>query len=248
MTDFGLVDGALTTSLRLAHPPVAISLTDTVPAGVAMWSGASPAGCRFWQEATQRTFATSPRDHDLCSIGTYTHNLEGTEATNADLGLALKVFADLTYVREEDVAQIPVLSRRPKYVVYGPLAESPLPPDVVLLFVQASQTLILSEAAQQIDGGTPPALGRPACAIIPQAANSGKAALSLGCCGARAYLDVLTDENAIFAIPGARLEAFAERIGALAKANQILTRFHVVRKEQVASGATPTVAQSLAAM
>ena len=248
MTDFALVDGTLTTSLHLAQPPVAISLTDTVPGGVAMWSGASPAGCRFWQEATHRTFATSPRDHDLCSIGTYTHNLEGTEATQADLGLALKVFADLTYVRDEDVAQIPVLSRRPKYVVYGPLAESPLPPDVVLLFVQASQTLILSEAAQQIDGGTTPALGRPACAIIPQAANSGKAALSLGCCGARAYLDVLTDENAIFAIPGPKLEAFAERIGALANANQILTRFHVVRKEQVASGATPTVAQSLAAM
>jgi len=248
MTDFARASSALTTSLNLMQPPVAISLTDTVPDGVAMWTGASPAGCRFWQEAMHRTFATAPRDHDLCAIGTYTHNLEGTEATNADLGLALKVFADLTYVRSEDVAQIPVLSRRPKFVVYGPLAESPLAPDVVLLFVQANQTLVLSEAAQQIDGGTTPALGRPACAIVAQAANTGKAALSLGCCGARAYLDVLTDEIAVFAVPGSKLEAFTERIGALAKANQILTRFHVVRKEQVASGATPTVAQSLAAM
>jgi len=248
MTDFAHASSALTTSLNLMQPPVAISLTDTVPDGVATWTGASPAGCRFWQEAMHKTFATAPRDHDLCAIGTYTHNLEGTEATNADLGLALKVFADLTYVRDEDVAQIPVLSRRPKFVVYGPLAESPLAPDVVLLFVQANQTLVLSEAAQQIDGGTTPALGRPACAIVPQAANSGKAALSLGCCGARAYLDVLTDEIAVFAIPGPKLETFTERIGALAKANQILTRFHVVRQEQVASGATPTVAQSLAAM
>ena len=196
----------------------------------------------------QNTFATAPRDHDSCAVGIHTHNLETTETTNADLGLALKVFADLTYVRDEDVAQIPVLRQRPKYVVYGPLAESSARPDVVLLFVRASQTLVLSEAAQQIDGGTTPALGRPACAIVPQAANSGKAALSLGCCGARAYLDVLTDDLAVFAIPGPTLEEFAGRIEALAKANQILTQFHAVRKQQVASGARPTVAESLAAM
>ena len=103
-------------------------------------------------------------------------------------------------------------------------------------------------APLQIDGGTTPALGRPACAIVPQAANSGKAALSLGCCGARAYLDVLTDDLAVFAIPGPTLEEFAGRIEALAKANQILTQFHAVRKQQVASGARPTVAESLAAM
>jgi hypothetical protein len=65
---------------------------------------------------------------------------------------------------------------------------------------------------------------------VPQAFNSGKAALSLGCCGARAYLDVLTDDVALFAIPGVKLQAFTERIEALATANRILTRFHTVRR------------------
>jgi uncharacterized protein (DUF169 family) len=248
MIDFARISKSLTTSLNLSQSPVAVSLTAAVPDGVAMWTGASPAGCRFWQEAMQRTFATSPRDHDLCAIGIHTHNLEGTDQTNAELGVVLKVFADLTYVRSEDVAQIPVLNRRPQFVIYGPLAETLAVPDAVLLFVQANQTLLLSEAAQQIDGGATPALGRPACAIIPQAANSGNAALSLGCCGARAYLDVLTDDVAVFAIPGAKLEAFAARIEALANANRILTRFHDTRKRQVAAGAQPTVADSLAAM
>jgi uncharacterized protein (DUF169 family) len=248
MIDLSQISSSLTASLNLLQPPVAMTLTDALPAGVARWDGAAPAGCRFWQEATHRTFATVARDHDLCAIGIHTHNLEGTDTTNAELGLVLKVFADLTYVRAEDVAQIPVLSRRPKFVVYGPLAEAPATPDVVLLFVQASQTLVLSEAAQQIDGGATPALGRPACAIVPQAANSGNAALSLGCCGARAYLDVMTDDIAMFAIPGPKLQAFAARIEALAKANGVLTRFHAVRKQQVASGAKPTVSESLAAM
>jgi uncharacterized protein (DUF169 family) len=248
MTDFIRLADTLTTSLNLLQPPIAISLVDQPAPDVEMWHGASPAGCRFWQEATRRTFATAPRDHDLCAIGIHTHNLEGTPATDAELGQVLKVFADLTYVRSEDVAQIPVMNRRPRFVVYGPLAESPAPPDVVLLFVQASQTLVLSEAAQQIDGGATPALGRPACAIVPQAANTGRAALSLGCCGARAYLDVLTDDVAVFAIPGSKLEEFSARIEALAKANAILTQFHTVRKQQVASGARPTAAETMAAM
>jgi hypothetical protein len=75
--------------------------------------------------------------------------------------------------------------------------------------------------------------------------NSGRAALSLGCCGARAYLDVLTDDVALFAIPGARIEAFAERIVALADANAVLSKFHTLRRVDVEGGGRPTVKQSL---
>jgi hypothetical protein len=81
--------------------------------------------------------------------------------------------------------------------------------------------------------------------VIPQAVNSGRAALSLGCCGARAYLDVLTDDVALFAIPGGRIEAFAERIAALSNANAVLSKFHTLRRADVESGARPSVAQSL---
>jgi hypothetical protein len=60
-------------------------LTDGVPPGVAAYSGLSPAGCRFWQDAASRVFATVPRDHDLCSIGVYTHHLGTNGATDIDL-------------------------------------------------------------------------------------------------------------------------------------------------------------------
>ena len=113
-------------------------------------------------------------------------------------------------------------------VVYGPLAEIPVTPDVVLLFVSADQTLILSEASQQLENGLPPAMGRPACGVIPQAFNTGRTALSLGCCGARAYLDVLTPDVALYAIPGANIEPFTERVAALAKANTIHRRSFIL--------------------
>jgi uncharacterized protein (DUF169 family) len=242
------ISGALTQHLGLSHPPIAVCLTDSVPAGVEAWSGPVPAGCRFWQEAGSRVFATSAGDHSSCAIGQYTHNLDMSPASNTDLMDALKVFADLTYVREKDLQMIPVLESKPKFVIYGPLAKIPIEPDVVLLLVRADQTLILSEASQQLENGLPPAMGRPACAVIPQAKNSGRSALSLGCCGARAYLDVLTDDVALYAIPGATLSAFAERVAALAKANRILTKFHQIRRKDIEAGKTPTIQDSLVAL
>jgi uncharacterized protein (DUF169 family) len=238
----------LAASLDLEQPPVAMSFTASLPAGIKAYSGRVPAGCKFWQDAATTAFATTAADHNLCAIGVYTHNLPSSPAQQTDLMDALKVFADLDYVRPEDLASIPVLESQPAYVVYAPLASSSLHPDVVLLFVNPSQILILSEATQQVENQDPPAMGRPACAVVPQVMNTGRAALSLGCCGARVYLDRLTDDVAIFAIPGAKLEAYTRRIESLSKANAVLANFHQIRRRAIAAGATPTVKESLAAL
>ena len=151
----------------------------------------------------------------------------------------------MEYVREEDVPGIPVLQQKTQHVIYAPLTETPLDPYVVLLFAHSQQGLIITEAVQQVDPEIPPALGRPACAIIPQAANTGHAALSLGCCGACAYLDALSDDIALWAFPGHKIEQYARRIAALAKANTILGKFHTLRRQDVEAGLKPTIAESL---
>jgi uncharacterized protein (DUF169 family) len=248
MSSLTSIAQTLTDSLQLSQPPIAVCFADSVPPEVKIFSGTVPAGCRFWQEAATRVFATQVQQHDLCSIGIYTHNLEMTPGAETDLGDALKVFGNLGYVRPEDIPLIPVLKQKARVIVYGPLAEVPLAADVVLLFVRADQTLILSEASQQMENGLPPAMGRPACAVVAQAFNSGRTALSLGCCGARAYLDVLTPEAALYAIPGAKIAEFAERVAALAKANEVLTQFHALRRAAVEAGQHPSVKESLAAM
>jgi uncharacterized protein (DUF169 family) len=244
MTSLETIARTLTNSLHLSQPPVAIAFTDAVPVGVTPFEGLAPAGCRFWQEAAGRVFATVPKDHDLCAVGVYTHHLPSSGEGQSDLQDALKVFADLDYVRPEDMAFIPVLQREAKVVVYGPLASIPVQPDVVLLFVEAEQALILSEASQQLENGLPPVLGRPACGVVPHAINTGRTALSLGCCGARAYLDVLTPEVSLYAVPGAKLGAFTERVVALANANAVLTRFHSLRRTEVEAGKHPSVRES----
>jgi uncharacterized protein (DUF169 family) len=246
--DYAKLSADLTEALSLSQSPIAISFTDTIPEGIGAPADRVPAGCRFWEDATSATFATSAEDHNLCAIGVYTHNLQPSPAQQTDLMDALKVFGDLGYVRPEDIPLIPVLGSQSKHVIYSPLADTPLPPDVVLLFTNADQTLILTEATQQVENQNAPAMGRPACAVVPQVMNTGRAALSLGCCGARAYLNILTDSVALFAIPGAKIEAYTERIVALSKANAVLSKFHAIRRQDVYAGNSPTIQDSLQAL
>src|SRR5918996_1750369 len=246
MSDYQKLAKDLMTSLELSLPPIAICFCDVAPANVPPYDGVVPAGCVFWQEAATRTFVTSAKDHELCAIGVHTHHLSGASgAHQVELQEALKAMSGLDYVREEEVTAIPVMQRQVRHVVYGPLADFPLDPEVVLLFAHARQGLILSEATARVDKGMPPAMGRPACAIIPQVLNHGYAAMSLGCCGARAYLDILSDSVALWALPGNKLDQYCEQIVVLAGANKTLTTFHSRRKEDVESGKRPTVRQSL---
>jgi uncharacterized protein (DUF169 family) len=244
--DFVGLTETLSRAISLRLPPVAVCLVDELPSGVPAFAGRVAAGCRFWQEAATQAFATEAADHASCAIGTYTHNLASPSPQHdTDRSNALEAFASLGYVRPEDLPLIPVLARRPRYVVYAPLDKCPLKPDVVLLFVTAAQALVVAEAAQQVEGKIAPALGRPACAVVAEVTNGGRAALSLGCCGARAYLDVLSDDVSIWGLPGARLAEYVARISALAQANATLTQFHRLRDADVKSGRAPSVLESL---
>ena len=233
--------------LDLSLPPIAISFSDRIPAGVPSFDGVVP--CRMCLLAV----GSDPHVRDIDegsralfqSECTRTIWLQPSPSHQGELKQALEAMSGLDYVREEEVAAIPVVQREVKQVIYGPLADFPLDPEVVLLFADSQQGLILSEAAGRVDKGVPPAMGRPACAVIPQVLNQGHAALSLGCCGARAYLDALSDSVAMWAFPGSKLDQYCEQIAVLARANKTLTAFHVRRREDVESGQRPTVQESL---
>ncbi len=245
MTQMAKMAETLQSSLKLKTAPVAVCVMDAAPAGIAAHQGAVAAGCQFWGEGATQAFNTTAKDHENCSIGMFTHHMNMGAGPQTDLNDSLKVMGDLGYVRPADIPLIPVLKQEAKNVVYSPLGLAPKVPDAVLLFANYPQGLVISEAVQQVENAISPVLGRPACGVIPQVANSGKAALSLGCCGARAYVDAMSDDMALWALPGANISAYVERIEALSKANDILTKFHSIRRADVASGKSPTVQDSL---
>ena len=106
---------------------------------------------------------------------------------------------------------------------------------VVLVRGNARQLMLLAEAAQAADvAGSGPTMGRPTCAVLPEAINSARTAASFGCIGNRVYTGA-DDGEAYFAIPGAKLGAVEEHLAVIVRANQELEKFHQGR-----ATATPT--------
>ena len=217
LSDWSSLAGRLTDALELASPPIAITFAQTAPDGVSAYDAPMPeampdgrtgrvaAGCVFWIKATDATFSTVAADHGNCSVGSLTHGLKTLDevAGNSDVAALL----DTGWVTMDVVPQIPVVSERPATIVYGPLADTPVDPDVVLIRVTGKQLMVLHDAVPSMH-----LEGKPQCHIIAIAKERGEVAASVGCALSRVRTGMPAREMTC-AIPGARL---AEVLDALA--------------------------------
>jgi uncharacterized protein (DUF169 family) len=207
----------------LSKLPIAVGFFDgEAPAGVEQWSGgAVPAGCSFWREAWEgRTFYTVPADHYNCAVGAYTHNIPQPAERETALGDTIGFMIASGYLQMAEVPMIPVLPRTPRYVAYGPAEERRFRADVVVIAARPAAIMLIYEAALRSGAGNiaTPALGRPGCAVLPMALNSGASALSFGCKGNRTFTG-LPDDEMYLAIPGARWDAMVGTLRTIGDAN-----------------------------
>jgi len=217
--DWTRLAGELSSLLGLQTPPLAITFSNVAPDGVARFesnvpepmadgrTGRVPAGCVFWMEAADKTFTTAPEDHGNCSVGSLTHGLKRLEevAGNSDVAAIL----ESGWVTLDVVPLIPVVKERHDHITYGPLAETPVDPDVVFLRINARQAMILSDAVPGLKFE-----GKPQCHIIPMAREHGAVAVSVGCMLSRVRTGMSNNEMTC-AIPASRL---GEVVGSLKKA------------------------------
>jgi uncharacterized protein (DUF169 family) len=216
--------------LSLTSPPVAIAFVDAAPAGVAHVSVVEPASCGYWRRAAAgEVFYTTADDHKGCPIGAHTHNVPLSSAEEANLLGLVETMVGLQYLQMEEVPQIPRRKTSMRVAIYGPLNATAISPDVVLVRGNARQLMLLAEAAQAAGvAGAAPTMGRPTCAVIPQAINADKTAISFGCIGNRVYT-AAADDEAYVAIPGAQLPAIEEKLTVIVHANNELEKFHRAR-------------------
>jgi len=185
--------------LKLSTVPVAISFADSPPPGVDRFDapmpaatedgrqGRVPAGCVFWTHGTKRVFATVPEDHGNCSVGSVTHGLLAPSEVVDHSDVAALVGAG--WVGPEVLEQLPKVTGQPGSVVYAPLKDTPVDPDVVLLRVNARQLMVLSDALPGLHIG-----GKPQCHIVALAKEQGMAAASVGCALSRQRTGMSPDE------------------------------------------------------
>jgi len=213
--------------LALQYPPVTLSFRDQAPEGVSRIPGGAPAGCGYWKRAAEgETFYTEASDHYGCPVGAYTHGIEMPPETAKELEGLIGVMTDMEYVSMEDVQALPRRTAPFRVAVYAPLGQGAGEADVVLIRGNARQNMLLAEAAHLAGiGSQSAAMGRPACAVVPETLRSGRTATSLGCIGNRVYTG-LADDEFYFAIPGDRLDLLTEKLETIVHANQELEKFH----------------------
>lgn len=220
---------ALTAALHLTTPPIAITFSGSAPAGVVPFdtpmpeptpdgrTGRVPAGCVFWTKAVDRTFTTVAADHGNCSVGSLTHGFATLDevAGHGDVAALL----ESGWVTMDMVPEIPVVADRPEMVIYGPLAETPVDPDVVLIRVNGKQLMVLADALPglRIDG-------KPQCHIVAVAKQQGEVAVSVGCMLSRTRTGMRSEEMTC-AIPGSRLQDVVARVQATAATDAIVASY-----------------------
>jgi uncharacterized protein (DUF169 family) len=220
----------LTELLHLTSAPIAITFVDEAPPGVPHVSPLEPAGCGYWRRAAAgEVFFTVADDHKGCPIGAHTHHVTLSPEEQQGLVGLVQTMVGLSYLKMEDVPQIPTRKTALQVAVYAPLDAAPIPPDVVLVRGYAQQLMLLAEAAQAAGvAGTATTMGRPTCAVLPQAINSVRTAASFGCVGNRVYTGADASE-AYFAIPGPQLAVVEASLGVIVHANRELEKFHRAR-------------------
>ena len=194
-----------------------------------------PAGCAYWKLAAEGgVFYTEAADHYNCPVGSYTHGVELPPARAAELQQVIGTFVSLQYIKMEEVATLPRRTEAFGVAVYAPLAEAPVDPDVVLVRGNARQIMLVAEAARAAgighDGAT---MGRPGCAMIPEAMNTARGNTSLGCIGNRVYTG-LGDAELYFTIPGPRLADVVGKLETIVHANRELEHYHQERRTTLA--------------
>ena len=234
-TDYRHIEQQLTALLDTRRRPVAVAFLPAPPAGVEKFQGTQPSGCSFWRLAAEgRAFYTVPDDHANCAIGAHTHAMPLPPGREPELEQTLTFMGGLGYVRMEEVPSIPTLPATPGAVVYAPLADTAVPPDVVLASGRPGRVMLVEEAAIRAGVAAPTALlARPTCMALP-AALAGGVLMSTACVGNRVYTDLDEDELYV-AIPGRALEPLVAEIGTITAANAALRSYHLQRRKDLAT-------------
>jgi uncharacterized protein (DUF169 family) len=211
--------------LGLSAPPIAVGFLDAAPAGLARWDGAAaPAGCAFWKQAMNgRAFYTDQAHHHNCAVGSHTHAIPLPSERAKELEATVGFMVQNGYIRMEEVAGIPALKKSPAAVAYAPVDKATFQPDVVVVAANPSQAMLLYEAAIRAGVGQAltSVLGRPGCAVLPLALQSGTAAMSFGCKGNRTFTG-LDDSQMYFAVPGAAWSKVVDSLTATIESNRAM--------------------------
>jgi hypothetical protein len=202
---------------------VGFARVDDIPHGVPEWQGPSTSACQFWRAGTHQLFAAGAA-HGECPVGRMT---QGFPVDIAADGGVITLMAEIGYINPVELGHLSTLPQGHAAIVYGPLEVFPIDPEAVLLFANASQLMLISEAmgSARLDADGLALHGRPTCAAIPRAITKATLQGSLACIGARVYADLDPGEMLVV-VPAERVDELVAGLERVLPANRQLEDLH----------------------
>ena len=166
--DFAGAASALSSRLSLDSAPVALAFLETPPEGVATADAPEPSSCSFWRRAEAGPLYATADAHMHCAVGAMVMGFELSENVKQDLMAAAEMMIGCGYLNADEVPNIPTITTPTisaasnAGILYGPLADFPASPDLVLVWLSPREAMRFAEAAGTCTWGSGPNARRPA--------------------------------------------------------------------------------------
>jgi len=229
------INQEITSAFGLDTPPIAMAFVDDQPQGVESIEGEVPSFCAFWRIAEEKSFYAPANKHFNCPIGSMVLGFEMPKEVQEQLGDMVKKMCECSYLSEDEPAHIPTLKEKKSGVVYGPLKDFPVEPQLVMMWLKPSQAMIFNEVigcCKWSDSMQSMALGRPACAVVPTTLNDSPFGMSLGCAGMRTFTEI-SDEHILGTLNFKEIDSFLTNLQTTVSANKEMTEFYLEHKKNI---------------
>ncbi len=229
------IDHEITSAFGLDIPPIAMAFVDDQPQGVETIEEEVPSFCTFWRMAEKKAFYAPANKHYNCPIGAMVLGFEMPKEVQEQLGGLVKKMCECSYLSEDEPANIPTLTEKKVGVVYGPLKDFPVEPQLILMWLKPSQAMIYNKVlgcCKWSGSMDSMALGRPACAVIPTTLNKSPFGMSLGCTGMRTFTEV-SDDHILATLNCKEIDSFLTSLQTTLSANKEMKEFYLDHKKNI---------------
>jgi uncharacterized protein (DUF169 family) len=220
MNSYSKLAVELQSLLRLRKPPIAISFKPDASRGLVKNQHVVPSSCTFWAMALTDEFYTTREQHLNCSIGALTHGYKLPGEVMPGCGCAdVDAMTEAGWITTQEIERLPRIPRHDGVVAYGPLSHDHFEPDVVLIFCNADQAMLIKDAA-----GHCKLMGKPACSAIPTSYTENSVVISLGCTASRLRAGY-GPEELIITIPAGKFPEVVEKLKSVFEADLKVAQF-----------------------
>ena len=233
--DNSKINQEIVSAFGLDIPPIAMAFVDNQPQGVETMEEEVPSFCTFWRMAEKKSFYAPANKHFNCPIGAMVLGFEMPKEVQDQLGGLVKKMCECSYLSEDEPANIPTITEKKAGMVYGPLKDFPVAPQLILMWLKPSQAMIYNEVlgcCKWSGSMDSMALGRPACAVIPTTLNKSPFGMSLGCTGMRTFTEV-SDDHILATLNCAEIDSFLTSLQTTLSANKEMKEFYTDHKNKI---------------